>query len=69
MFDKLRKKRFVSVSRWNGTPATADDRTEGIILRVGDQSIVGNAIEVEMSYEEWGRVLAHLGGVGTERVR
>lgn len=56
---------FVSASRWHGTP-NDDGRTEGVRLRIGHEPISGEALEVEMSFEEWGKVMAGVGGIGRE---
>lgn len=57
---------FVSASRWHGTD-NAEGRGEGVILQIGTHSISGTIIEVELSYEEWGKVLAGIGGKGTSK--
>lgn len=57
---------YISVGRWHGS-ANDDGRTEGVIIRIGQEPLSGEAMEVEMSYEEWGKVLAGVGGKGTER--
>ncbi|MES2360012.1 MAG: hypothetical protein V4529_16855 [Gemmatimonadota bacterium] len=57
---------YVSALRWHGTKQE-DGRTEGIRLTIGKNQYGIDAIEIELSYEEWGKVLAGLTGKGTGR--
>lgn len=54
----------VSASQWRGS-SLKNGRHEGIVLRIGPSTFGDPRIEIEISYEEWGRIVAGIGGNAT----
>jgi hypothetical protein len=54
----------ISAGRWRGSK-TRDGRNEGIMIRIGPSSFGDVRIEIELSYDEFGKLVAGLGGTGT----
>lgn len=58
----------ISASQWRGSDKSG--RHEGVMIRIGPSTFGDPRLEIEVSYEEWGRIVAGVGGKGTlERIR